>query len=93
MNTTEEKVKLLTDQINKAASNLDEDYISLAEVTSLSEERLDQLMGDALMMEIEKLVVMFETGNPEVFITSVQRLEDADGNMIVNLDWDHITQE
>jgi len=90
METVDDRVKDLTNRINKVSKNLDDDYHNLYEVTNISEERLDSIIGEALISEIEKLVVVFETTNPDVFITGIQRMEDENGNMIVNLDWDHI---
>ena len=89
MKTTEKRVKILTDEINKVARELDEDYTQLSE-TGMSEDLLDNLLSETLINEIDKLVLLFEALNPDVFITGIQRLENEEGEMIVNLYWDHI---
>ena len=89
MKTVENRVQDLTTKINKVSSQLDEDYSNLVD-SGVSEEIVEIIFSDTITMEIEKLVVLFEALNPDVFITGIQRLADEDGNMIVNLEWNHI---
>lgn len=90
MKKLDDRIKDLAKKINSISNQLDEDYTSLMETTGMSEDRIDDIVSEALTMEIEKLVVVFETLNPNVFITGIQRLEDENGEMIVNLEWDQI---
>ena len=89
METAEGRVKILTNKINKVSGELDEDYTQLLD-SGMSEDMLDILLSETLMNEIEKLVLLFEAQNPDVYITGIQRLENEEGEMEVNLYWNHI---
>jgi hypothetical protein len=89
METVENRVQDLTIKINKVSNQLDEDYTSLVSY-GVSEDIIETIFEETLTLEIEKLVVLFEALNPDVFITGIQRLADEHGNMIVNLEWNHI---
>lgn len=89
MNSSEQKVKVLVDRINELSTNLDEDYENLSG-GNIPNELLDTILSDALIAEIESMVMLFEVSNPDIFITGIQRLEDENGEAIVDLDWEYV---
>lgn len=92
MFTAEEKVVFLSKKINKISSHYDHDYLSLV-AEGVSEELAGELIESAAVREIEKIVTVFETLNPNIFIYNIERIAGENGHPVVNLEWTEVEEE